>query len=359
MLNAGASEGKNFDGKARMMGGAVPPRLPFVARWEIPVRNSWSKSREVFEFSGSGLSFELALASANSGGSWSPASYIRFSAGDTAAALGLPRQLIEAVLESFGLRQEPLNEEIVLLLLEQRFSAVLDALERTIGEPVETGGFSWRNPLEGTPNLRLDAWLRLWNNDYRVSFYITPDSALKLTADLDRAAPRLYKRPDATVNAAFRLGATRLTVAKLRTIQLNDVILADQTAGEGLVILLLGGAYKAKAHYEMGKAVLLEPLSRMASHEGKRGTMSDGGAERNAPDAGFNDLEIKIVFEVGRAELRLEDLGELGTGHVFDLGKDARTAVDIYAGDRRIGFGEIVQINETLGVRVTRLFNNE
>jgi type III secretion protein Q len=359
MLNAGTSEGKDFDGEVRMMRGAVPPRLPFIARWEIPVRNSWSKRREAFKFSGSGLSFELAFASASGGVSWSPASYVRLSAGDTAVALGLPRQLIEAVLESFGLRHEPLNEEIVLLLLEQRFSAALDALERTIDEPIESRGFSWRNPFEGKPHVRLDAWLRLWSTDYRISFYFTPDSAPKLTADLDRFAPRLYKRPDATVEAAFRLGATRLTVAKLRTVQLNDVILADQTTGEGLVTVLLGEAYKARARYEMGKAVLLEPLSKMAGHEGKRGTMSNGGAGRNAPDAGLNELEINIVFEVGRSQLRLEELGAVGTGHVFDLGKDARTAVDIYAGDRRIGFGEIVQINETLGVRVTRLFNNE
>jgi type III secretion system YscQ/HrcQ family protein len=263
------------------------------------------------------------------------------------------------ISESFGLRHGHSSEEIVLLLIEQRFSAALDALERTIGEPIETGRFYWRNPLEGKPHVRLDAWLRLWNDDYRISFYLTPDSALKLTADLDRAAPPLYRGHDATVTAAFRLGATRLALASLRTIQLNDVILADQAAGKGLADVLVGGAYKAKARYEMGKAVLLEPLSRMTSHEGKRGTMSNGGAKVQAPDASFNDLEIKIVFEVGRTGLRLEELGALGAGHVFDLGKDARTAVDIYAGDRRIGFGEIVQINETLGVRVTRLFNNE
>jgi type III secretion system YscQ/HrcQ family protein len=341
------------------MRGSVPPRLPFIARWEIPARNAWSKSRKALEFSSGGLSFELALASASGAASWSPASYIRFLAGDTTVAVGVPQHLIEAVLESFGLRHGHLSEEIVLLLIEQRFSAALDAVERTIGESIESGGLSLRNPLEGKPHVRLDAWLGLWSNDYRISFYLTLDSAPKLTADLDRAAPLLYRRHDATVTAAFRVGATRLTLAKLKTIELNDVILADQTAGDGLVTVLVGGAYKANARYETGKAVLLEPLSRMAGHEGKRGGMPNGGTGGNAPDAGFNDLEIKIVFEVGRAELRLEELGALGTGHVFDLGKDARTAVDIYAGDRRIGFGEIVQINETLGVRVTRLFNNE
>src|SRR5262249_48802682 len=162
----------------------------------------------------------------------------------------------------FGLPHGHLSEEITLLLIEHRFSAALDALERTIGELIETGGFSWRNPFEGKPHVRLDASLRLWSNDYRVSFYLTPDSAPKLTAGLDRGAPRLYRRHDATGTVAFCLGATRLTLAKLKTIQLNDVILADQAAGKTRIIVLVGGAYKARASYEMGKAVLLEPLSR-------------------------------------------------------------------------------------------------
>jgi type III secretion protein Q len=359
MLNAGTSGGKHLDGLAKGTRGAVPPRLPFIARWEIPVRNLWSASRSDLKFGSSEISFELVFASGGSTASWSPASYIRVSTGDAAAALGVPQHLIEAVVQSFGLRHGHLSEEVALVLIEHQFSAALDALERVTGEPIETAGLSWRNPFEGKPHVRLDAWLRLWSNDYRVSFYLTPDSASKLTAGLDRAAPRLRRRHDATAMAAFRLGATRLALAKLRTIQLNDVILADQSAGRGLVTVLIGGAYNARASYEMGKAVLLEPLSRTADHEGKRGAMSNGGADGNAPDAGLDDLEIKIVFEVGRSELRLEELGTLGAGHVFDLGKDARTAVDIYAGDRRIGFGEIVQINETLGVRVTRLFNNE
>jgi type III secretion protein Q len=359
MLNAGPVGGKSLEGLARAIRGAVPPRLPFIGRWEISARNCWSKSRKELKFNGGGISFELAFAPASGAALWSPASYIRFSAGGAAAALGIPQQLIEAVPESFGIRTPQLSDDIALLLIEQRFTAALDSLEKTIGEPIETEGFSRRNPFDGKPYVRLDAWLRVWSNDYRISLYLTPDSAPKLTADLDRAAPRLYRRLNATVTAAFRLGSTRLTLGKLRTIQLNDVILADQAAGEGLVTVLAGRAHKARARYKAGEAVLLEPLSRTAGYEEKRGTMSYGGADGNAPDAGFNDLEVKIVFEVGRTELSLEDLSVLGAGHVFDLGKDTRTAVDIYAGDRRIGFGEIVQINETLGVRVTRLFNNE
>ena len=216
MLNAGALAAKNSDGLVKEMRGAVPPRLPFIGRWEIPARNSWSKSRKNLKFSGGEISFELAFASASNPALWSQASYIRFSAGGSAAALGVPQHLIDAVLESFGLRYGQLNEAAALLLIEQRFSAALDALEKTIGEPIEIGGFCWRNPFEGKPHVRLDAWLRLWSDDYRISFYLTPDSAPKLTADLDRAAPRLYRRHDATVAALLCLGATRLTFCKAK-----------------------------------------------------------------------------------------------------------------------------------------------
>jgi type III secretion protein Q len=357
MLNVRAL-GEDLEDTAKVTRGAVPPRFPFIARWEIAARNAWSKRRKEFRFDGSEVSFVLALrpvAPANIS-----MSYIRFSAGDSCGAIALPPRLIEAVLESFRLAGSyPAREETILLLLEHRFSAALDALEKSIGEPVAIEEIGWQNPIEGNPYIRLDASLRLWSTEYPISFYLPPQSAPGLTANLEEAAPPRYRQPDATITAAFRLGVTRLTFGELRMIRPNDVILVDRTAGAGLISAVAGKFYQAKARYELGTVVLLEPLSRMTSEQGERGTMPNGGADAGAADASFNDLEIKIVFEVGRIELRLEELGVLGAGHVFELGKDARTAVDIYAGDRRIGFGEIVQINETLGVRVTRLFNNE
>ncbi|WP_204324245.1 FliM/FliN family flagellar motor switch protein, partial [Stenotrophomonas maltophilia] len=64
-------------------------------------------------------------------------------------------------------------------------------------------------------------------------------------------------------------------------------------------------------------------------------------------------------FELGRRSLPLSEIRALGAGHVFDLGLDPDQPVDLVANGTRIGRGEIVEIGERVGVRVTRLFGQD
>ncbi|MGI9505283.1 MAG: FliM/FliN family flagellar motor switch protein, partial [Geminicoccaceae bacterium] len=80
------------------------------------------------------------------------------------------------------------------------------------------------------------------------------------------------------------------------------------------------------------------------------------GAVSPPADAAFDDLPIKVVFELGRLELPLGQLQDIGPGHVFELDRPLGEAVEIHAAGRRIGQGEVVRIEDQIGVRITRLF---
>jgi type III secretion protein Q len=54
----------------------------------------------------------------------------------------------------------------------------------------------------------------------------------------------------------------------------------------------------------------------------------------------------------------LGQLQEIGPGHVFQLDRPLGEAVEIYAGGRRIGQGEVVRIDDQVGVRIVRLFGH-
>ncbi|MDH3660602.1 MAG: type III secretion system cytoplasmic ring protein SctQ [Alphaproteobacteria bacterium] len=82
----------------------------------------------------------------------------------------------------------------------------------------------------------------------------------------------------------------------------------------------------------------------------------DAGGATPPADAAFDDLPIKLVFELGRLDLPLGELQEIGPGHVFALDRPLGEAVEIHAGGRRIGQGEIMRIEDQIGVRVVRLF---
>jgi type III secretion protein Q len=81
--------------------------------------------------------------------------------------------------------------------------------------------------------------------------------------------------------------------------------------------------------------------------------MRDFGAAADEPDVGRTP--VKVVFEVGRVDLSLTEAQALLPGAVIPVGRLAGEGLDIVANGQRIGYGTIVNVGGSIGVRVTRL----
>jgi type III secretion system YscQ/HrcQ family protein len=73
------------------------------------------------------------------------------------------------------------------------------------------------------------------------------------------------------------------------------------------------------------------------------------------PPAAVEDLPLRIVFDLGDVELSIAELKALVPGQVIDLAREPGNAVRVSVNGRRIGAGEIVEIEGRLGVRITEL----
>lgn len=65
------------------------------------------------------------------------------------------------------------------------------------------------------------------------------------------------------------------------------------------------------------------------------------------------DVPLNISVELGRTELRIRKILELGFGSILELDKLAGEPVDILANHKLIAKGEVVVIEENFGVRIT------
>jgi type III secretion protein Q len=79
---------------------------------------------------------------------------------------------------------------------------------------------------------------------------------------------------------------------------------------------------------------------------------------RVSRDTDLDDLPVKLVFELGRLELSLGEIRQLVPGALLPLARPLEESLDIVANGRRIGRGALVQLGDSLGVRITRLFDN-
>ncbi len=67
------------------------------------------------------------------------------------------------------------------------------------------------------------------------------------------------------------------------------------------------------------------------------------------------DISIEITVEIGRTKMPIGQLLSLTKGSIIELNKIAGESVDIYVNEKLLGRGEIVVVNERLGVRILEI----
>lgn len=65
------------------------------------------------------------------------------------------------------------------------------------------------------------------------------------------------------------------------------------------------------------------------------------------------DVPIGIDVELDRKVIPMRELLELAPGSIIKMTRSAGENIDILVGGALVGFGEIVIIEETVGVRIT------
>lgn len=73
-------------------------------------------------------------------------------------------------------------------------------------------------------------------------------------------------------------------------------------------------------------------------------------AEQIAP---LSDVFLDVEVELDRKTMSVRDVLELDEGSVIRMSRSAGENIDIRIGEALVGFGEIVIIEDTMGVRIT------
>ena len=71
------------------------------------------------------------------------------------------------------------------------------------------------------------------------------------------------------------------------------------------------------------------------------------------------DVPVRVSAILGRARLNVRDLLQLGPGTVLELDRKVGEAIDIYVNDRLVARGEVVLVEDKLGVTMTEIVKAE
>jgi len=93
--------------------------------------------------------------------------------------------------------------------------------------------------------------------------------------------------------------------------------------------------------------------------------VSLGAADTELLSRGAADLEavfdvpVKVSAVLGRARMEVGELLRLAPGAVLELDRKVGEAIDIYVNDRLVARGEVVLVEEKLGVTMTEIIKTE
>lgn len=242
-----------------------------------------------------------------------------------------------------GIDLEGLPQELACGLIEACLGEIFDGLTRA-GIDVKITSvkpFSLRRTPDEAVEWRVNrgtetGWMR-----GRVA---GDDAALAHLAAVVERAPAVPVFEDVGVPVPVKViaGEVRLTLVELQAVEVHDVLLADLAAyAQEKQARLWASGRALGAGTLQGGSFTLKTLNPAGPT-----TMADTAAT-------VNDLEIQLTFVVGEATLTVGDLRTLAPGHVLQLTEPAGLGITICANGKPIGKGELIEVGDRLGVRVT------
>ncbi len=101
-----------------------------------------------------------------------------------------------------------------------------------------------------------------------------------------------------------------------------------------------------------GEEAVPEPVARTAS--------APEMASRGAADLeAVFDVPVQVSAVLGRAHMDVGELLNLGPGTVLELDRKVGEAIDIYVNNRLVARGEVVLVEDKLGVTMTEIIKAE
>src|SRR6202166_1821307 len=90
-----------------------------------------------------------------------------------------------------------------------------------------------------------------------------------------------------------------------------------------------------------------------------------GEAPKDAAPVTVNDLDavygipVEVAAVLGKAEMQVSHLLKLGRGAVIELERKVGEDIDIYVSNRLVARGEVVVVEDRLGITMTEIIKSE
>lgn len=287
--------------------------------------------------------------------------YLTVAVGGQHAVLAVEAAAFGELLRSVDPGADPWDtpEPLLLALAELAATELAESLEAALGRDVRLAAVGPESPAAVGPHRFAIAIARADGTAVAEAVLSLDGRGLALLADIverlpDREADDPGRWDALPVPLRLEVGWVDLPAAELAALARRDILLLDETAAveEDRLVLRAAGGIALWARLER-QTLIIEDIGRTMMREDPA-VAAEEPSETEPLDS-LDQIEVRLTFDIGQQTLTLAELRRLRPGASFDLGRDPRRAVHIRANGRLIGTGELVRIDDHVGVRVIAL----
>lgn len=261
-------------------------------------------------------------------------------------------------------RAEDLDIELIAALIETHAVAQIEALEAMLGADCAVERVTKVKDHGTLPHLDMRLTANGAAESYPAAIYATPFVLGLLASAWERSERQAFGAAEPAFLLAARVATSSVSRSGLRGLAEGDALLFDRVAPDGGIVLSVGESLTAVGQItETGDVTVGSVFSNNNPLLLGEFLMSDTDFETEGSAAALDEaaigaLPVRLVFEIGRREVTVDELRDMAVGTPISLEKPASSVVDILANGRRVGSGEMVLIGDQLGVKITRLNGN-
>lgn len=97
---------------------------------------------------------------------------------------------------------------------------------------------------------------------------------------------------------------------------------------------------------------------KFSLNELEQGADTDSDFQGRELDAIY-DIPVQISAVLGRSNMQVSQLLKLGRGAVVELDRKVGEAIDIYVNNRLVARGEVVVVEDRLGITMTEIIKSD
>jgi type III secretion protein Q len=269
-----------------------------------------------------------------------------YTINNTEIIFNIPKDFLQQIIPNEFEIDAVMNLPIDLksAVISKGMYPIINTLNSMIGTNIIFNKISQPDKMSNSANISIN----ISSDNFQTSLYANLSTDV---IGLLKILPKKVEKNNLNIPyfVGIEAGSSRLTKLEINELELEDIIFIQRSPKKNQCFIRINEYVLFVGEMLNNKLTIKSRVKPMDANSHTE-NFSNEQTEINE-----NDIELNVIFEVGQQQINISELSKISIGHVFDLNVPTDNPVKVIVNGKYIADSELVEIDNRLGVRITKL----